>query len=160
MIFHITADGQNAYEKDCWEIPSFVLKKKHRQPFVMDPDESVDLDEMIRKYAENQFLKTLFRLIDERHLSDPQVYRQAEIDRRYFSKIRNGMIPKKNTIIALALSLRLSTEETEELLMSAGYVLTAFRKTDIIVRWCIRNHIYRIADVNDCLSAHGQPVLR
>ena len=54
------------------------------------------LDEAVNNLGET-FQQRLFRMIDERGLSDPQVYKQANLYRKLFSKIRcsEDYIPKK-----------------------------------------------------------------
>ena len=107
------------------------------------------------------FQNRLFRMIDERGLSDVEVYKKANIDRKLFSKIRcsEDYTPKKKTILALAIGLRLNIDDTKDLLSAAGYSLTDSSKMDVIVRFCIENNIYDIFDVNALLFKFGQPVL-
>ncbi len=108
------------------------------------------------------FTETLFHLIDARGLTDPTVYKAANLDRRLFSKMRNPgkkYTPKKNTILALAVALRLPIRETEALLESAGYSLSRSKKLDLIVRWFIEREKYDIYEINEMLERFGEAQL-
>ncbi|MCR5845465.1 MAG: macro domain-containing protein [bacterium] len=107
------------------------------------------------------FQERLFRMIDERGLTDPQVYKRANVDRKLFSKIRcnEGYIPKKRTIIALAIALQLNIDDTRDLLASAGFALTNNSKSDVIASFCIENGIYDIFEVNALLFEFDEPIL-
>jgi O-acetyl-ADP-ribose deacetylase (regulator of RNase III) len=119
-----------------------------------------DLEDIVNNLGES-FQKRLLRMIDERGMSDPEVYKRANVDRKLFSKIRcsEDYIPKKKTIMALAIALRLNLDDTRDLLASAGLALTNNSKTDVIVRFCIENGIYDIYEVNALLFRFLQPVL-
>ena len=69
------------------------------------------------------FTTRLLRLIDERGLKDSTVYKQSNISRQHFSKIQcnRDYNPKKKTVLAFAVGLHLSEDETIDLLKSAGY---------------------------------------
>ena len=118
------------------------------------------LDELVRNLGES-FQTRLFRMIDERELSDPEVYRRANIDRRLFSKIRRyeDYIPGKKTIMALAIALCLNLDDTRDLLASAGMTLANNNRTDVIVSFCIEHGIYDLLEVNGLLDRYDQPVL-
>lgn len=112
-------------------------------------------------HLEEDFAHHLFRLIDERGLKDPDVYKRANIDRKLFSKIRSNPAykPSKSTAIALALALRLSLDETKDLIGRAGYSLTRSSKMDVIIEYYILHEIYDIYEVNEALFAFEQPLL-
>ena len=107
------------------------------------------------------FQKRLLRLIDERGLKDAEVYKKANVDRKLFSKIRcsEEYLPGKRTAVALAIALRLSPEETADLLSRAGMALSPSSRFDLIVEYCIEHGIYDIFKVNALLFQYNQPML-
>ena len=115
---------------------------------------------MMAQLGEN-FQERLLGLIDERGLKDSEVYRKANIDRKLFSKIRCNplYLPKKRTALALAIALRLSLEETEDLLSRAGHALSPGSRADLIVKYCIEHQIYDIFEINALLFEYDQPLL-
>ncbi|MDO5136281.1 MAG: macro domain-containing protein [Eubacteriales bacterium] len=122
--------------------------------------EGTPLDDLILELDE-PFSDTLFRLIDHKGKKDAEVYKKANIDRKLFSKIRSvkGYTPKKPTILALAVALELTLEETDDLLKRAGYALSHASKFDVIVEYFIVNGRYDIFDINQVLFKYDQPLL-
>lgn len=106
---------------------------------------------------ENNFQKTLFKLIDDRDLKDSDVYNKVHIDRRLFSKIRNDSEyhPSRETVILLGLSLELNEQEIDNLLNSASYSLSKNNYYDLIIRFCFIEGIYKIKDVNNLLMSYN-----
>ena len=107
------------------------------------------------------FREMLLRLIDEKGFSDPYVYKKANLDRKLFSKIRCNpdYCPSRKTVIALAIALELTLDETADLLSRAGYAFSPGSKADLIVEFCILNKIYDIFEVDMLLFKYGQPTL-
>jgi DNA-binding phage protein len=117
------------------------------------------LDELIGNRAET-FSQMLLRLIDTKGMTDVEVYKRANISRQHFSKMRNPSYrPTKRTVVALAVALELSLDDTRELLARAGFALTHSSKFDIIVEYFIRQGNYDTFAINETLFAYDQPIL-
>lgn len=120
----------------------------------------VDLDELTNFIETNKtytFQELLFDYIDRNKLSDSEVYKKANIDRRLFSKIRcdKNYKPSKSTVISLGLAIQLTEEQIEELLESVGYTLSNSSTFDLIICFCIKQKIFNIMQVNFALDKYN-----
>lgn len=115
----------------------------------------------VMAHVGESFRDRLLRLIDERGLTDAQVYKRANLDRKLFSKIRCNAdyTPKRKTAISLAVALELNMDETTDLLRSAGIALSPGSRFDLIISYCIQNGIYDIYRINALLFDYEQPLL-
>ena len=128
---------------------------------VAAPESSQRRLEDVVGQVEESFSECLLRMIDERGLADPQVYRRANIDRKLFSKIRSrkDYRPSKATALALAVALELNLDETKDLIARAGYALTHASKADLIVEYFIVNGVHDVLQINEALFAFNQPLI-
>ena len=107
------------------------------------------------------FRELLFDMIRKKGMDNVELYHRSDITKAHFSKIKNdeNYHPSKETVLALALGLKLTLDETKNLLERAGYTLTASSQTDIIVKCFIDRHIYDINELNDVLDYFGLSTL-
>jgi O-acetyl-ADP-ribose deacetylase (regulator of RNase III) len=107
--------------------------------------------------VEETFTQLVIRFMREKHMDPPEVYTNACLDRKLFSKILCNMDyqPKKYTAVRLALGLKLSPEETDKLLNAAGYVLSHSKLTDLVISYCIGANKRDVWEVNGLLEDFG-----
>ena len=108
--------------------------------------------------TEENFSERLLRLIDESGMTDAEAYKRAGVDRKYFSKIRNGQAPSVKVIYAFIFALRLNIDEARDLLASAGYTISPASAYDLVMEFCIIEGC-DIDTVNGGLYEMGMPLL-
>lgn len=118
------------------------------------------LDDRIA-HMDKTFQEYLLMLIDRRGLTDPEVYKKANIDRKHFSKIRSNKDynPSKKTALALAIALELNLDETKDFLSRAGLALSPSNIFDLIIEYCIMTENYKVHEINSILFEYEQPML-
>jgi len=118
-----------------------------------------DYDESLYE-LEKSFYELLLAHINVKGKKDADIYNKANIDRRHFAKIRNAEYkPSKKTVLALAIALELSLEETRELLECAGFALSRSLKFDVIIEYFISHKRYDLIEINDVLAHFDQRLL-
>lgn len=144
---------------------TYILYEKSGGPledFILESISPSEVETFIAQKRKPTLQKVLFDFIDKKGTaSDSAIYKKAGIDRRHFSKIRSNQEyrPSKNTVIALALALKLNKKETDKLLSSAGYSLSDSDTSDLVIQFCIERKIFDIHQVNYALDYFSQKPL-
>lgn len=109
------------------------------------------------KHLSDTFSQYLIYLIEEKGLSNAEVYKRAIVDKKVFSKIKNNpdYHPQKMTAMCLCIGAKLNLDETKDLLARAGYALSPCDKTDIIFSYFIENEIYDMIELDIQLEEMG-----
>ena len=117
------------------------------------------IDDLMSQMDET-FSQRLLRMIKERNMSESEAYKKAYVDRRHFAKIKKDeyYAPSKKTVLAFAIALELSLDETKDLLRSAGYALSRSSKFDIIIVYFLEHRSYNMFDINEVLYEYDQPI--
>ena len=132
----------------CQDIPVHGLAKES-----LSPKQAASLREIMEELGAS-FHEKLFQLIKNSGMTDAEVYKLADIDRKLFSKIRSNPAyhPRKETVIALAVALKLDLDGTEDLMSRAGYALSPSSREDLVVKFFIENRIYDIDAIHEAIQ--------
>ena len=117
------------------------------------------IEEYIR--LDESFALKLVKLIDAKGMDDVRCYKHANVSKQTWYKIMNdkNYKPNKKTVISFAISLKLTLEETQELLESVGFVLSNSSLFDVIIKYCITNGIYNVFEIDSILYKYDQETL-
>ena len=113
------------------------------------------------KNLDKTFMELVFSFADDRGLTDVEMQKRANLDRKAFSKLKCGTTknPSKSTALALAIALELNLDDTKDLLSRAGLALSPCSKQDIIVQYFIEREAFDIYAINIALFEHGEQLL-
>ena len=118
------------------------------------------LEDMLSDMDDN-FAVTLLKLIDVKGITDVECYKKANVSKQTWYKIINekNYKPSKNTVIAFAIALELTLEETKHLLSTVGFALSKSCKFDIIIEYFLIKGEYNIFTINETLFKFDQVCL-
>lgn len=141
------------YEDDLYEEDSDEDSEEENE--FTELDESKLKERM--KHLTDSFSEYLLYLIEEKGMTNADVYKRALVDKKTFSKIKNhtDYHPQKMTAMCLCMGAKLNLDETRDLLARAGYALSPCDKTDIIFSYFIENQIYDMIELDIQLEEHG-----
>lgn len=107
------------------------------------------------------FTGALLRLIGKSGMTNAECYNKANISKQLFSKIYSDphYHPTRPTVFAFAIALKLTLEETEQLLNKAGLAFDLTDDTDKIVCYFIYHKKYDLNEINEVLDQHDQRCL-
>lgn len=121
------------------------------------------------KYIETQrndkiktmpFIDYIYFIMDMKNLTPSEVYKNADIDRRTWSKIiSNQMIPSLEMTVKIAIGLQLTNEECKILLKKLNYTLSRSSNFALVIRYCLDNKIYSLIKINELLYEKGSKTL-
>ena len=121
------------------------------------------------KYIETQrndkiktmpFIDYIYFIMDMKNLTPSEVYKNADIDRRTWSKIiSNQMIPSLEMTVKIAIGLQLTNEECKILLKKLNYTLSRSSDFALVIRYCLDNKIYSLIKINEILYEKGLKTL-
>mgnify|MGYP003296452954 CR=1 FL=1 len=120
----------------------------------------ISLVEMLAN-IDDTFAVTLLKLIDHKKMSEVKCYKMANVSKQTWYKIMNerDYSPSKNTVIAFAIALKLTLEETRRLLATVGFTLSKSSKFDIIIEYFLTIGEYDIFKINQTLFEFDQVCL-
>ena len=96
---------------------------------------------------------------EKKNMSNVELYKKANVSKQVYSNMISGKaLPKRETVIALAIALDLNFEETEKLLSSAGHSFMPDDTFSRIVKECILFE-KNIEETNARLDKAGLPLL-
>lgn len=151
------------------DLPSFLRRKpapktskiqKEEPPLILyQADYTIEPD--LLKDLEPTFSQTLFKMIKEKGITQTECYKNAGLDRKLFSKIRSddNYKPKKATVFALIIGLKLSLEEAKKLLDVAGFSFSHSMKFDTVMEFIVKKQIFDLTTVNEILFSLDCPTL-
>lgn len=146
-----------------YDVQSFI-KDTYNHSLLSIKDNSNKSTKLIKDkdYKNNKsFNKTLKVKANEKGIDEQELYKNINIDKKSFSKIidNSEYKPSKNIIIAFAIALKLSIEETDNLLCEFDFNLSTNLKFDLIIKYFITNKIYNINIINEILFAFNEQIL-
>lgn len=123
--------------------------------------EQEHLNEWISTHSTTTFQQDLMDRIQESGMSYIDFYKAAYMDRKLFSAIKNSVnySPKKETVIACCMALKLNYSEAKLLMSKAGFDLSEGRRWDMIIDFCLHREIYDIDMVNELLYHYGEKII-
>lgn len=130
--------------------------RKSTQELLKILNETPQISDYIEKEEDNMVQAELFQylnaLLNEKQISASQMIKLSGLDRTYAYQILSGTKkPSRDKVLAICFALKLTFEETQNLLKATGYpILYARIKKDSILIFALQ-HNSALADANEML---------
>lgn len=149
---------------DSWLKPKPVEKNKEQDHIQYSISMSYD---EIQQYIDqmrfqSSFSEMVLSIMEKKGVQPKEFCSRALFDRKLFHSLKTGgsnYQPSKDTAIRCCLALRLTSEQTSELLQTAGFSLSRRQKRDLLTRYCIENCIWNLFDVDELYTMMGEKPL-
>ena len=151
------------YDSEVYEECRCYSEKETEPELLMSvpmPEKAMSLEEELENLGMS-FHDKLFELIDKSGFDNKDVWKRANLDRKHFSKIQcdENYHPKKKTVMALCIALKLDLEEAKDLLARADWAFSPSSKVDLIVQKAIIDKQYDIYQLNLVLFQYTNEIL-
>lgn len=119
------------------------------------------LTEYMTRKKEETYIEHLTEGLAKSKRDHVTIYKEAGMDRRYYSKLICGKmrLPSKSAMIRLGLAMHLDYEGMQRLLHSCGYHLSNSVDLDLVIMYCIHQGQYDLFKINELLYDLGFPLL-
>ena len=132
-----------------------IISKNKRLDYILSSSESDNefLDITLPKYLE--------KLLSEKNMTKAQVILKGNLNKDYAYQIFSGTksSPSRDKLLAIAIGMSLTVDETQTMLKIAELPMLYPRKRrDMIILFAIQNG-YDIFEINDCLDDLGEEII-
>lgn len=102
----------------------------------------------------NCFVNAWLNKIEERGMSINEICDLMEVHKSTVSRLKSNQNrkPEKETVMRLCIGANLNFEETHDMLIRAGYVLSPSIKRDVIIAYYLKKENYGINELNEALK--------
>ena len=95
------------------------------------------------------FVELLRTYINRSNMTEPQVYKRAQIGRDTFSKIYSGKKgASKDTVMQLCFGLKLTYNESVQFMTTANHGFNSSNIRDLVIMYFLKNQVYDTYEVN------------
>ena len=91
--------------------------------------------------------------MDSKGLTSKDIYKNSLINRKLFSalNVNDEYVPSRETAIMYCIALKLSYDESSNLMKTAGYSFYEYSNFDRVIKYFLDKKIYNIDKINDAL---------
>ena len=156
LLTQETADRISAHRR---RLSARLDDLKNEKSSTEKRNDAASLEKMLERDSRS-FGDILAEMIKERGLKNSEVYKAANVTKQTFSNIlKSHNPPRRETVAAFAIGMKLTVPEAEKLYEAAGYAMTLNNKFDVYVRYFLSTGQYNIVSDNIILDENEMPLL-